>query len=90
MGPFGSRLLGVGIGIACVAVLVMLPFLIPMTFYVVANVYALTKGTSFSSQTANDAVLAALLVFSVGLFPVLLAVLVALLGRALSPRRRKA
>ena len=90
MGPFGSRLLGVGIGIACVAVLVMLPFLIPMTFYVVANVYALTKGASFSSQTANDAVLAALLVFSVGLFPVLLAVLVALLGRALSPKRRKA
>jgi hypothetical protein len=90
MGPFGSRLLAVGIGLLCVAVLVMLPFLIPMTFYVVANVYALTKGTTFSSRTANDAVLGALLVFSVALFPVLLAVLVALVGRALSPKRRKA
>jgi hypothetical protein len=89
-GPFGSRVLGVGIGLACVAVLVMLPFLIPMTFYVIANVYALTKGTTFSSQTANDAVLAALLVFSVALFPVLLAVLVGLIGRALSPKRRRA
>lgn len=90
MGPFGSRMLGVGIGLVCVAVLAMLPFLIPMTFYVIANVYALIKGTTFSSQTVNDGVLAALLVFSVGLFPVLLAVFVGLLGRALSPKRRRA
>ena len=90
MGPFGSRLLAVGIGLACVAVLVMLPFLIPVTFYVVANVYALIKGTTFSSATANDGVILALLVFSVSVFPVGLAVLVALIGRALSPKRRRA
>lgn len=90
MGPLGSRLLGVGIGLVCVAVLVMLPFLIPVTFYVVANIYALTKGTTFSSRTVNDGVLGALLVFSVALFPVLLAVLVGLIGRALSPKRRRA
>ena len=90
MGPFGSRLLGVGIGLVCVAVLVMLPFLVPVSFYVIANVYALIKGTTFSSATANDGVLLTLLVLSVAVFPIGLAALVALLGRALSPKRRRA
>jgi hypothetical protein len=89
-GPFGSRMVGVGIGLAAVAVFVMLPFLIPVTFYVVANVYALVKGTTFSSSTANDGVILTLLVFSVALFPVGLAVTIAFLGRVLSPKRRRA
>lgn len=88
-GPFGSRLVGVGIGMVALAVFVMLPFLIPVTFYVVANVYALIKGTTFSSQTANDGVVLTLLVFSVALFPVGLAVTIAFLGRVLSPKRRR-
>jgi hypothetical protein len=89
-GAFGSRMVGVGIGLAAVAVFVMLPFLIPVTFYVVANVYALVKGTTFSSGTANDGVILTLLVFSVALFPVGLAVAIAYLGRVLSPKRRRA
>jgi hypothetical protein len=88
-GPFGSRMVGVGIGLAAVAVFVMLPFLIPVTFYVVANVYALIKGTTFSSSTANDGVILTLLVFSVALFPVGLAVTIAFLDRVLSPKRRR-
>jgi hypothetical protein len=88
-GPFGSRFVGVGIGLAALAVFVMLPFLIPVTFYVVANVYALIKGTTFSSGTANDGVILTLLVFSVALFPVGLAVTIAFLGRVLSPKRRR-
>jgi hypothetical protein len=88
-GPFGSRFVGVGIGLAALAVFVMLPFLIPVTFYVVANVYALIKGTTFSSDTANDGVILTLLVFSVALFPVGLAVTIAFLGRVLSPKRRR-
>jgi hypothetical protein len=88
-GPFGSRFVGVGIGLAALAVFVMLPFLIPVTFYVVANVYALIKGTTFSSDTANDGVILTLLVFSVALFPVGLAVAIAFFGRALSPRRSR-
>jgi len=71
-------------------VFVMLPFLIPITFYVVANVYAATKGTTFSSDTANAGVVLTLLVVSVVLFPVGLAVAIAFLGRALSPKRRRA
>jgi hypothetical protein len=88
MGGIGSRLLGVGIGFVCVAVLAMLPFLVTVTFYVVANIYALTKGTTFSGATANDGVILTLLVFSVAIFPIGLAALVALMGRALSPKRR--
>src|SRR5262245_29185144 len=88
-GPFGSRFLGLGIGLATLVILVMLPFLIPVTFYVVANVYALVKGTTFSSATANTGVVLTLLVFSVVVFPVGLAVAIAYLGRALSPKRRR-
>jgi len=53
-------------------------------------VYALVKGTTFSGATVNDGVLLTLLVLSVAVFPIVLAVLVALLGRALSPKRRPA
>lgn len=85
----GSKAVALGIGLSAFFVLVMLPFLIPVVFYVVANVYALVKGTTFSSATANDGVLFTLLVFSVALFPVLLAVLIGLVGRALSPKTPK-
>jgi hypothetical protein len=88
-GPFGSRFVGLGIGLAALVILVMLPFLVPVTFYVVANVYALTKGTTYSSDTANTGVVVTLLVFSVAVFPVALAVAIAFLGRALSPKRRR-
>jgi hypothetical protein len=88
-GPFGSRFVGLGIGLAALVILVMLPFLVPVTFYVVANVYASTKGTTYSSDTANTGVVVTLLVFSVAVFPVGLAVAIAFLGRALSPKRRR-
>ena len=88
-GPFGSRFVGLGIGLAAFVVLVMLPFLVPVAFYVVANVYALIKGTTFSSDTANTGVVLTLLVFSVVVFPVGLAVAIAFFGRALSPRRSR-
>ena len=87
--PIASRFVGLSIGLIATAVLVMLPFLVPIAFYVVANVYAATKGTTFSSASANEGVLLALLVLTVAVFPVVLAVLVGLLGRALSPKRRR-
>jgi uncharacterized membrane protein YjgN (DUF898 family) len=87
--PFASKLVGLGIGLVATAVLVMLPFLVVIAFYIVANVYAATKGTTFSSGSTNEGVLLALLVLSVAVFPVVLSVLVGLLGRALSPKRRR-
>ena len=89
-GPFGSRFVGLGIGLVVFVVLVMLPFLVPVAFYVVANVYAAIKGTAFSSDTANTGVVLTLLVVSVVLFPVGLALAIAFLGRVLSPKRRRA
>lgn len=89
-GPFGSRLVGVGFGLLVFVVFVMLPFLVPVTFYVVANIYAVIKGTTFSSQTANTGVVLTLLVLSVAVLPIGLAVLIAFLGRVLSPKRRRA
>jgi hypothetical protein len=89
IGPFGSRFVGLGIGLATLVILVMLPFLVPVTFYVVANVYALVKGTTFSADTASTGVVLTLLVFSVVVFPVGLAVAIAYLGRVLSPKRRR-
>ena len=89
-GPFGSGFVGLGIGLATFAMFVILPFLIPITFYLIANVYAVIKGTTFSSDTVNTGVFLILLVFSVALFPVGLAIAIALLGRALSPKRRRA
>jgi hypothetical protein len=89
-GLFGSRFVGVGIGLVVFAVLVMLPFLVPVTFYVLANIYAVVKGTTFSSQTANTGLVLTLLVFSVALWPIGLAVLIAYLGRVLSPKRPRA
>jgi len=65
----------------------MLPFLIPVAFYVAANIYALVKGTTFSSSSVNEGVLLALLVLSVTAFLVLLSVGIGLIGRALSPKR---
>ena len=89
-GPFESRLVGVGFGLIVFAVLVMLPFLVPVTFYVLANIYAVIKGTTFSSQTANTGVVLTLLVFSVAVVLIGLAVLIAFLGRVLSPKRPRA
>jgi hypothetical protein len=57
---------------------------------VLANIYAVIKGTTFSSQTANTGVVLTLLVLSVALWPIGLAVLIAYLGRVLSPKRRRA
>ena len=85
-GPFGSRLVGVGFGLIVFAVLVMLPFLVPVTFSVII-VLAVIYGPTFSSQTANTGVVLTLLVFSVALWPIGLAVLIAYLGRVLSPKR---
>ncbi len=88
-GPPASRFVGLSIGLIVTAAFVALPFVIPVAFYVVATIYAATKGTTFSSATANEGVLLALLVLTVATFVVVLSVLVGLLGRVLSPKRSR-
>lgn len=83
----GDKPIGLAIGIVAVAALVLLPALIVPAFYLFANVYAIVTGGDFASDTTNVGVLLTGLVLTVALFLVLLGAGVALIGRALSPKR---
>ncbi len=84
-----SRLIGLAAGIAALVVLMALPALIVVAFYVFANVYAIITGTDFGSNTIDVGVFLTGLVLSVATFVVLMAVAVNLIGRSLSPKRPK-
>lgn len=86
----GDRPIGLAIGIATTAVLVLLPGLIPPAFYLFANVYGLIAGSDFGSETINVGIFLTGLVMTVVFFLLLIAGAVAVIGRALSPRRKEA
>jgi hypothetical protein len=86
-GVGGDKPIGLAIGIAAVAAFVLLPALIVPTFYLFANVYAIVIGGDFSSDTMAVGIFLIGLVLTVTLFVVLLGAGVALIGRALSPKR---
>jgi hypothetical protein len=83
----GSKFIGLGVAAVVLAVLVLLPALVVVAFYVFANVYALITGSDFSSGTMNVAVFLAGLAVTVALFVTLMAVAVGFIGRSLSPKR---
>lgn len=84
----GDKPIGLGIGLVVLIVFVLLPALIPPVFYLFANVYALITGSDFGSGTINLSVLFTGLVMTVALFLLLAFGAVALVGRALSPKRK--
>jgi hypothetical protein len=84
----GGKTIGLVIGLAVAAALILLPALIVPLFYLFANVYALIVGTDFSSETMNVAVFLTGLVLTVTLLLLLLSGAVALIGRGLSPKNR--
>jgi hypothetical protein len=84
----GGKPIGLVIGLAVAAALILLPALIVPLFYLFANVYALIVGTDFSSETVNVAVFLTGLVMTVTLLLLLLSGAVALIGRGLSPKNR--
>lgn len=86
----GSRIVGLAVGAALVAGLVLLPALLVVGFYVFANVYALIVGPDFSAEAMNVGVLLAGLALTVALLLALLGAGLGLLGRSLSPKRRGA
>jgi len=88
-GVGGDKPLGVVIAGVALGALVLLPALIVVTFYLFANGYAIVTGSDFSSDTMNVAVFLTGLVVTVALFVVAMAVGINLVGRALSPKRRK-
>lgn len=85
----GDKSIGLGIGIVVLLVLVLLPALIPPVFYLFANVYAIVAGSDFGSETISLGILFTGLVLTVALFLLLAAGAVALIGRALSPKREE-
>lgn len=86
----GGKPIGLVVGAAVTAVLVLLPALIVPLFYLFANVYALVTGADFSSDTIDVAVLLIGLVVTVTLPLVLMSGAVALIGRGLSPKNQDA
>lgn len=84
----GDKPIGLGIGLVVLIVFVLLPALIPPVFYLFANVYALITGSDFGGDAINLGVLLTGLVLTVALFLLLAFGAVALVGRALSPKRK--
>ena len=85
----GSRGIGLGVAAAVVAILVLMPALIVALFYTFANVHAIVTGPDFSSDTMNVGAFFAGLALTVAAAVVLMAVVVGLIGRSLSPKRRR-
>jgi len=83
----GSRFIGLGVAVAVLAVLVLMPALAVVIFYTFANVYALITGSDFSSDTMDVAVFLTGLVVTVATIVVAMAVAAGLIGKSLSPKR---
>jgi TRAP-type mannitol/chloroaromatic compound transport system permease small subunit len=84
-----SRSGAAGIVIVTVAVLALLPFLIVVGFYTFAQIQAIVTGFDLSSETLNVPVLLIGLVGTVALFLLVMAGVVAIIGRSFSPKRRE-
>jgi hypothetical protein len=86
----GDKPIGLVIGAVVVGAMVALPAFILTAFYLFANVYALIAGSDFGSDTIDAGAFLTGLVLSVATFLLLLAGVVSLIGRALSPKHREA
>jgi hypothetical protein len=81
---------GIAIGIAAVAALFLasLPFLIPTAIWIALSVYAIVKGAGSAPEQANGTVVLLMIVGIVALFTVAISGSIALIGRAMTPKRR--
>ena len=84
-----SRFGAIGVAIVIVAVLVLLPMMIVVGFYAFAQIQAIVTGFDLSSETLNVPVFLTVLVLTVALFLLVLAGVVALIGRSFSPKRQE-
>jgi hypothetical protein len=82
---------GIAIGIAVVAALFLasLPFLIPTTIWLALTVYAIVKGAGSAPEQPDPAVVALTIVGIVSFFTVAIAAAVTLLGRGMTPKKRR-
>ena len=84
----GSKVGGLGVAAAVVAILVLLPFFIVVAFYTFANVQALITGSDLSSESLSIPIFLIVLVGTVVLFILGLFGIVSLIGRSFTPKRR--
>ena len=85
----GDKPLGLVVGAVVVGFLVGLPAAIVPAYYTFANVYAIVTGSDFSSDTMNVGVFLTGMALTVALYLVAMAVIAGLIGRALSPKRKR-
>jgi hypothetical protein len=86
----GDKPLGLVIAAIVVGVLVGLPMAIVTGFYLFASVYAIIAGSDFGSDTIDVGAFLTGLVLTVALALIVMAAVVSLIGRALSPKRDRA
>jgi hypothetical protein len=83
------RGLAVAIAITTLAFLVTLPFAIPSAIWVVLFVYAIVKAAGSAPEPPDPAAVLLAIVAIVTFFTLAITVAVSLLGRAMSPKRRR-
>ncbi|TMK30016.1 MAG: hypothetical protein E6G52_01850 [Actinobacteria bacterium] len=81
--------IAVGIGLAVLFYLLLLPLLLAVFLYAFFGIYAMTKGTAFGAATVNLAVWFAGVAVITALLVALLMGMVSLVGRSLHPPRRR-
>ncbi|HET7234867.1 MAG TPA: hypothetical protein VFK59_00370 [Actinomycetota bacterium] len=82
--------IGLVIAVIVVTAVLALPMMVVAGFYLFASVYAIVAGSDFGSETINVGAFLTGLVLTVAFGLVAMAVVVSLIGRVLSPKRRHA
>ena len=86
----GDKPIGLVIAAIVASTVLALPLMIVTGFYLFASLYAIIAGSDFGSETINVGAFLTGLVLTVAAGLVAMAVVVSLIGRTLSPRRRHA
>jgi hypothetical protein len=88
-GATDGKGVGIAVGATNVALYAMLPVLIVVGVWTLISVYAIVKWIGSAPEEPNPTVIVLGVALMVSLFVVLFAVGVGLIGRSLSPKRRK-
>jgi hypothetical protein len=82
---------GISIAIAVVATLLLaaLPFLIPTTIWIALSIYAIVKGAGSAPEHPDPAAVVLTIVGIVTFFTLAIAATISILGRAITPKRRR-
>jgi len=79
----------IGVAMAVFVFLTLLPFVLLVVLYVFFSIYGMTKGTDFRATTVNLPLLFAGLAAVTSALVLLMATAAGLVGRSLTPRKRR-